>query len=74
MKILLTILTGMLLASCTTKNYKATDYANACVSRGEDSKTSHVCMPIDTYDNKLRFHSMRPSEMRKMPNMSDVMD
>lgn len=76
MKLILVILgTSFILAGCSSQsNYRATDYANACVQSADGKKSSHLCMPIDTYENKIKFHSMRPSEMRKMPTMSDVMD
>jgi len=64
-------------ASCATKNYKPTDYAYACIENSNkklDKKITDICMPIDTYENQIKYHSMRPSERRKMPTMDDVMD
>ena len=77
MKNLILLMTLVTITSCASKNYKATDYAHACVensSKDVSEDISHLCMPIDTYENKMKYHSMRPSEMRKMPTMDDVMD
>jgi hypothetical protein len=71
----LVILTSIF--GCASRNYKATDYAYACVANGNEdlkTKSSHLCLPIDTYENKMQYHSMRPSEMRKMKTLDDVMD
>ena len=77
MKKIMLLSVFFIFASCASKNYKATDYAHACVDNGSkdvDEKISHLCMPIDTYDDRMKYHSMRPSEMRKMPTLDDVMD
>lgn len=80
MKYILSLSLLVLLTSCASKEIVPNDFSYACSDakslNNEDipANVTNVCLPMDTYSNKMQFHKTTPSEYRQMKPMDSAIN
>lgn len=79
MKIIL-ILGFLILTGCASRELVQNDFSYACSDAQklkDDSipaNVTDVCIPMDTYADKMNFHKTSPAEYRGMRSMDNAMN